>query len=124
MSNRLNAPWIGKSWQGCIAAAVVATTLMGATAVQAHDGGHHWKRWHGYYSYYAPSYYAPRYYAPSYYTPSYYTPRYYAPRYYAPPVVYAPPRAVYYPEPMAYAPAYPAYAPPGGVNFNFTVPVP
>jgi hypothetical protein len=99
----VNKPWTAIIWRGCIAAAVAATTLGGATAANAHD---HWG-WHRHH-YFSPYYVA--------------TPRmgyYYAP----PPVYYARPPVAYYPEPMAYAPAYPAYGPPSSLNFGVTLPL-
>ena len=104
MLDRVRGCWLARNWRKALMAAVVAAAALGATSVaQAHD--HHWKKWRGYY---APYYVT----APSYY-------------YAAPPVAYAPQPVYAYPEPMAYAPAYPTYygPAPGGVNFNFSLPL-
>ena len=79
-----------------------------ATAAQAHDGWHHWKKKH--HRHFIPPghvYYAP--------------PVVYAPR---PVVVYQPRPAYYYqPRPVYYAPKPMYYGPPPGLNLNFNVPL-
>jgi hypothetical protein len=83
-----------------------ATMLIGAggvfalaTAAQAHDDWHHWKKHH-------------RHFIPPGHV------------YYAPPVYYAPrPVVVYQPRPVYYAPEPMYYGPPPGLNLNFNVPL-
>jgi len=71
-----------------------------ATAAQAHDGWHHWKKHH-------------RHFVPPGHV-----------YYYAPPVYYAPrPVVVYQPRPVYYAPEPMYYGPPPGLNLNFNVPL-